>query len=204
MTRNELINRVKSNLDEISPSGSLIVDVGVEDNNPLDEIINNLLDESAKEVLIKAPVIRLNATKATETATQDPRDSKIGTIDIPEDFLRIVELKMADWYRSVTEIHAQGTPIANMQYNKYTRAGVVKPIAVLSHRENKTVIEYYSVNTSHAIDRFMYIKKESAENIPEILQDALCWICASRVLFATGSSVEKVKLAENNAISLMM
>lgn len=203
MTRSELINRVKSNIDEITPAGSPIVSVGVEDNNPLDEIIDNLLDESAKEILLKAPIMRLKVTKSTETATADATDSKIGTIKVPADFLRIAELKMADWSRAVSELQQQGSDIAKMQYNKYTRGGTVKPVAVLSNRENNLVIEYFSVNTSHVIDRFLYIKNDVAENIPELLQDALCWICASRVLAATGET-DKVKLAESNAISLMM
>lgn len=203
MNRTALINQVKSKIDELSPSDALIVEVGQDDNKPIDTIIADLLDESAKEVLLKAPVHRLIATGSTNAGVAVSGDSKIGTIDVPSDYLRLVELKMTDWLRPVTELVPQGAPLANMQYNKYLRGGLSKPVAVLSHRSNKMVIEYFSVDTNHTVDRFLYIKKDVAENIPEVLQDALCWICASRVLAIFGKT-EGAKIAEGNAISLMM
>lgn len=203
MNRTALINQVKSKIDELSPSDALIVEVGQDDNKPIDTIIGDLLDESAKEVLLKAPIHRLPATSSANVATADAGDSTIGTIDVPTDFLRLVELKMTQWKRPVTELQQQGSKIAERQYNKYLRGGTVKPVAVLSHRATKLVIEYFSVETVHTVERFLYIKKDVAENIPEILQDALCWICASRVLSVFGKVAESQK-AEGNAISLMM
>lgn len=203
MNRTALINQVKSKIDELSPSTAMIVDVGQEDSKPIDTIIGDLLDESAKEVLLKAPIHRLPATSSANVATADAGDSTIGTIDVPTDFLRLVELKMTQWKRPVTELQQQGSKIAERQYNKYLRGGTVKPVAVLSHRAAKLIIEYFSVETVHTVERFLYIKKDVAENIPEILQDALCWICASRVLSVFGKVAESQK-AEGNAISLMM
>lgn len=202
MNRTALINQVKSKIDELSPSTAMIVDVGQEDSKPIDTIIGDLLDESAKEVLLKAPIHRLPATSSANAATADAGDSTIGTIDVPTDFLRLVELKMTQWKRPVTELQQQGSKIAERQYNKYLRGGTVKPVAVLSHRATKLVIEYFSVETVHTVERFLYIKKDVAENIPEILQDALCWICASRVLSVFGKT-EDSKRAIDNAISLM-
>jgi hypothetical protein len=203
MNRTALINQVKSKIDELSPSDSIIVSVGQDDNKPIDTIIGDLLDESAKEVLLKAPVHRLTVTSSSNAGTAATGDAKTGTIDIPNDYLRLVELKMTDWLRPVTELVPQGTPLANMQYNKYLRGGLNKPVAVLSHRSDKMVIEYFTIDTKHTVERFLYIKKDVAENVPEILQDALCWICASRVLTIFGK-VEGAKKAEDNAISLMM
>lgn len=203
MNRTALINQVKSKIDELSPSTAMIVNVGQEDSKPIDTIIGDLLDESAKEVLLKAPIHRLPATSSANAATADAGDSTIGIIDVPTDFLRLVELKMTQWKRPVTELQQQGSKIAERQYNKYLRGGTVKPVAVLSHRATKLVIEYFSVETVHTVERFLYIKKDVAENIPEILQDALCWICASRVLSVFGKVAESQK-AEGNAISLMM
>lgn len=203
MNRTALINQVKSKIDELSPSTAMIVDVGQEDSKPIDTIIGELLDESAKEVLLKAPIHRLPATSSANVAVASVSDPATGTIDVPVDFLRLVELKLTEWKRPVTELQQQGSKMAERQYNKYLRGGVVKPVAVLSHRATKLVIEYFSVESAHTIDRFLYIKKDVAENIPEILQDALCWICASRVLSIFGKVAESQK-AEGNAVSLMM
>lgn len=203
MNRQALINKVKSIIDEISAPDSVIIDVGVDDNNPIDTIITSLLDESAREILLKAPVYKLSPASSATQAVASSTDPKTGTIDLPADFLRLVELKMLEWQRPVTELNLQGSYTAKIQSNKYLRGGLSKPVAVLSHREGKKVIEYYSVNNSHSINRFLYIKEDVAENVPVQLQDALCWICASRVCAAIGET-SKVEMAEKNAISLMM
>jgi len=213
MDRTALINSVKSKIDEISSSDALVVDVGLEDNNPIDTIIDGLLDECAKEVLLKAPIHRLTVTSSTATATPDTVVTQIGTIPLPADFVRLVELKMADWTRPVTELYSSGSPIALKQSNKWLRAKWNKPVAVLSNRKvtagnppvvtNPAVIEYYSIKSSHAISRFMYIKKEVAENMPEWLQDALCWICASKVLAILNKPTD-AKYAIENAVGLLI
>jgi hypothetical protein len=109
---------------------------------------------------------------------------------------------MSDWKRPVTILEEQGSHIAKRQANKWLRAGINKPVAVLSARPSGFVIEYYSIKTLHTISRFLYIKKDVAENIPAILVDALCWICASRVLGILNKEKES-KHALDNAISLM-
>ena len=56
MNRSEIINKVKTRIDEVSSSDSLIVDVGIEDNKPIDEIIDEMLDGSILEILSSAPL----------------------------------------------------------------------------------------------------------------------------------------------------
>ena len=213
MDRTALINMVKSKIDEISSFDELPVDVGLEDNNPVDSIIENLLDECAKEVLLKAPIHRLTVTSSNAIATPDIAVPQSGTIPLPADFVRLAELKMADWARPVTELHPPGSPVALRQSNKWLRAKNNKPVAILSNRKvttgnppittNPSVIEYYSIKSSHAVSRFMYIKKEVAENIPEWLQDALCWICASKVLTIFNKPTD-AKYAIENAVGLLI
>lgn len=203
MNRDQLINQVKSKIDELSPSDALIVAVGTEDNKPIDTIIGSLLDESAIEVLLKAPVHRLSVTKcATASGTATTGDAFSGSVAIPADFLRLVEFKMTEWKRPVTEFQPQGSPLAQRQYNVYLRAGINKPVAVISHRDAGMVAEYYTVLSAHTIERFLYIKRDVAENIPVVLQDALCWICASKVL-SIFSKINESKSAIENAVSLM-
>lgn len=210
MDRIALINRVKSKIDELSPDDAELVGVVLDDGKPVDDIIDSLLDESALEVLFKAPIHRLSVVVSTNLAVKDEQRSYTGTIELPSDFLRLVEFKMAEWSRPVTVLYDQGSDMALRQSNKWLRAKVNKPVAVLSQRTKvsgdaqsvKHVIEYYSVVTSHNIDRFYYIKKDVAENIPDILVDALCWICASKVLTIT-QNVAGAKTAIDNAVDLL-
>ena len=43
MERSALINKVKTRIDEVSASGDVIVEVGVENTKPYDSIIDELL-----------------------------------------------------------------------------------------------------------------------------------------------------------------
>lgn len=278
MNRTALINQVKSKIDELSPEDAVLVDVGLTDEKPIDTIIDELLDESAKEVLLSAPIYRLHATicnnnpipdvpdaytydidaefpledgnytattaraavpalvkkvglvityetsatqvteqfigtsitgwadnsKWSATITQPPAPiakSYTGIVNIPIDYLRLAEFKMQEWERSVTLENIAGDKVSKRQSNRWLRAGTAKPVVVLAHRGTNRVLEYYSVVSDHTIERFLYIKSDVAENIPETLQDALCWVCASKVLSIFGN--QAAKTAIEHAISLL-
>ena len=69
MNRAEIINKVKTRIDEVSSSDSLIVDVGIEDNKPIDEIIDEVLDGSILEILSSTPLHYLPVKKADITTS---------------------------------------------------------------------------------------------------------------------------------------
>ena len=200
--RLSIILLAKVKLDEIIPNVEglqFTVEGSVNISDPLNIMCNALLDEAAKRVLMNCPAHYLDPVKSdVTTGTEDADDDKIGTIPLPSNFLRFISLKMADWKRPVTasQIIGQAHPIYNLQANKYTRGGTVKPVAVLAHREvggsQVRVIEYYSVNNSHAIDYLYYIQETVAENVQSNLIDALTWVIAGMVLQIT----ERVDLAK--------
>lgn len=204
MERIALINKVKTILDEISSEAMPIVDVGVEDNNPLDQMIESLLDESAVEVLMKAPFYRLDITTWDAEPVAYEKDPTTGYILLPEDFLRLVYFRMDDWLRPVTELATKGDPVSLRQYNKHIRGGVARPIGVLSKTADGMIIEYYSTFTKdHHVEDFQYIRKAAAEEISDQMVDALCWICAGKVLIVIGRA-DQAKNAYDNAQSLMI
>lgn len=205
MERSALINRVKVRIDEICASGDFIVDVDVENSKPYDTIIDELLDESALEVLLKAPFYRLHISTANLTAIPDGNDNKIGTIFLPDDFVRLVSLRMNAWERPVTELAVQGDDVARMQSSKYLRGGVAKPVAVLRKSDKGYKVDYYSVTANdHNIKEFLYIKKDTAENVADTeLVDALCWICAAKTLGVIGQT-NLAQLCYENAKGLMV
>lgn len=204
MERSELINRVKVRIDEICASGDVIVEVDVENSKPFDSIIDEVLDESALELLLKAPFYRLHISTANLTASANEGDSKIGSISLPNDFVRLVSLQMKEWHRPVTTLAIQGDPVAKRQSNKYLRGGVARPIAVLRKTANGYELDYYSVKESHDIKEFLYIKRDSAEDVANTeLLDALCWICAGKVLGVIGQA-NLAKMCYENAQGLMV
>lgn len=196
MERQELINRVKTRIDEVSAAGDVIIDVGVENTKPYDSIIDELLDESALEVLLKAPIYRLPVYTTTPTCafTLDPL---VGEIVVPDDFLRLVSFQFQEWQQPVTNLAMEGDEIAQRQANKYLRGGIAKPIGVLKKTSAGLRIVYYSRSPEvvwvpdsnglqslvHSSPTFNYIKKDTAESIDDAqMTDAMVWICAGKTL----------------------
>jgi hypothetical protein len=202
MNRLELINAVKSKVDEISPK-DLIEDVGEGDEKPIAIMIDQMLDECAYMILRIAPVHKLSVTKSTLLAVMNPIDNLIGSVVVPADFVRIVDFKMKDWERSVHELQSPESPLAVRQSNKWLRAGTAKPVAILQSGNAGNTIEYFSVKSSHDIERYHYIKRELAQFIPSGVQDALCWLCASKVLGIFGNT-NGAKTASENALGLII
>lgn len=207
MERSALINKVKTRIDEVSASGDVIVDVGVENTKPFDSIIDELLDESALEILLKAPFYRLPVYKVTNlTAKKDTNDDRIGSITLPNDFIRLVSFKMKGWLQPVLSFALPGDAVAIKQSNKYIRGGVAKPVAVLYKDDTSMYINYYSVASAsdHEVTEFNYIKRLTADGITDDqLVDAMCWICAGKTLGVLGEK-SLAELCYENAKGLMI
>lgn len=220
MERTALINKVKTRIDEVCASGDTIVEVGVENTKPYDSIIGELLDESAIEVLLKAPFYRLNVTSATITCnvlgtkmitansiqgngakTVPVSVKNAGRAKLPTDFLRLVSFKMTEWKQPIDNLYMPSDEMAKRQANIHTRAGVVKPVGVLKKLADGYAIDYYSVSSeqdTHSLDEFLYIKKDTAENIADTqLVDAMCWICAGKTLGVLGENALANQCYEN-------
>lgn len=209
MTTQELVNKVKTRIDEVSASGDAIVDVGVENTKPYDSIIKELLDESALEILLKAPFYRLPIYTETPTVTQDVNDKKIGTIQIPSDFVRLVSFKMKGWLQPVTSFALPGDAVATKQSNKYIRGGVAKPVAVLYKNSTSNYAQYYSLASDtdeHKVVEFFYVKKLDAASFSGVcieLVDAMCWVCAGKTLGVLGEK-GLAEVCYENAKGLMV
>lgn len=187
MVRGELINAVKTKVDEVAPADEGVMFMQSSDDKPVDNFVDGLLDESAKEVLMFAPSSKLDGVLCTDVPHGDKDGS--GYVFLPDDFLRLLEFKMAEWKISVCDFVEKDSPVGRMQGNKYLRGGVCKPVCVLGRREGRRVLEYYSVR-KHEVEHFVYVGLVAAEDVPVDFQDVLSWWCASRVLQIAGKANE--------------
>lgn len=206
MTRSALIDAVRIRIDEVSSGASPIVDVGVEENNPTDTMIEGFLDEAAMDVLLAAPLVRLPvADGSASPVTPYADDTHTGEIALPSNFLRMVCLQMSDWNRPLYSIEPEGSVMANRQKHKHLRGGTAKPVAVLEKRPSGYFLSYFSTNdTPHAIKRLEYVPALAAENVTGQQNiDALCWVCAAKVLTVT-QDVNAASAAMEHAKSLLV
>lgn len=218
MTREELIKKVALKMDEIASSDDVIVPVGTGDNNPLYTQINNLLNESVNDVLMKAPIYRLQnqiaTTKSSTEAATVNFHRTAGKIDVPSDFLRLVSITDTQFQRPIVELAIEGDDIDKRQHNKFLIAGSAKPVAVLGRdAAGKRIITCYSYERTNDLVialNLNYVKQYDNDkdttadaNLDDYMCDIVSWVCAGNVFFAQGDT-DKGKICHENASSLMI
>lgn len=222
MTREELIKRIALKMDEISSSDDVITPVGTGDNNPLYTQINNLLNESVNDVLMKAPIHRLTshivAGSTSSITTKDTvgKTRKSAQISVPDDFLRLGSIVDENFERPIVELAMEGDDIAKRQHNRHLVAKSAKPVAVFGTIYEggvcKRIITCYSYSTDKAsvtpslyyIKRYDEDKDTSSEvGLDDYMIDIVSWVCAGKV-YASRGDINNEKVCSDNAAALMI
>lgn len=191
MNRDEIINIVKVKMDEVSPFE--------EEELVSSSLIEQLLDFAAGSVVRLFPDHQLpTITDNSISLTKNPDGS--GYFTLPDSFQRLVSLRLESWERPVTKAITDKDPSYSIQFNKYIRGGVTFPVAVQKSR----TMEYFSVpkEMSHELKEFTYIKEMKAEEIPDVLIDALTWECA-RLAFDSMQDTQSAAACTNNFVTLL-
>ena len=218
MTREELIKRVALKMDEISSSDDVIVPVGTGDNNPLYTQINNLLNESVNDVLMKAPIYRLSGHITEQNmvsisfifdGTQNKR--KVAEMLVPADFVRLASITDKAFQRPIVDLAQAGDDVDKMQHNRHLVAKSAKPVAVLGNSKlGRTITCYSYADDATPEPRLLYVKRYDNDKdttaeagLDDYMIDLVSWVCAGRV-FAAHGDVNKGKICDENAASLMI
>ena len=216
MTREELIKKVALKMDEISSSDDIIVPVGTGDNNPLYTQINNLLNESVNDVLMKAPIYRLQ--NRVEKLSEDNISTgvlkstrKTAIFKISDDFIRLVSITDTLFDRPVVDLAFEGDDVDKRQRNKFLVAKNAKPVAVIANTEEGRKITCYSYGSNQTPDpTLLYIKRYdndtdtvSDTDLDDYMIDLVSWVCAGKV-FAAQGDINKGKICDDNAAALMV
>ena len=216
MTREELIKRIALKMDEISSSDDVIVPVGSGDNNPLYTQINNLLNESVNDALMKAPIYRIQSQIETlrvskaESIFNDTR--KVVVFTVPNDFIRLASIEDSNFDRPIVELAMEGDNIDKRQHNKFLVAKSAKPVAVIGRGVNgDRVITCYSYSQTDEPQPYMHYVKRYNNNsdtsadtdLDDYMIDLVSWVCAGKV-FAAQGDINKGKICDENAAALMI
>lgn len=147
----ELVRDVRISLDENAAESVYLS--GNSDNLELDEIIRLKLPEAAREVTETCEVGLLEPVVMGTTVTADDGG---GVLTIPDDFLRLVFLKMKGWNRGVSVVAGEGSDTDLIQRNRYTRGTATKPVCVYGHDANGgRVIEYFGKGS--VVEKALYM-----------------------------------------------
>lgn len=180
-TRIELAAIVKSKIDELTPFDeglALITAPGNTGNNPVETYIAKFLDESAKETLLESPSHVLPQT-AFGTVNYDLTNKK-AVITLPSQFLRVAYILFTSWQRPVFNATYPGDPTYNRQFS-YLKAGTARPKATWISEAGTGKLLCWGVESATG-NTLYYCPLTVAEDMPDILLDAVTWHCASLVL----------------------
>lgn len=202
ITRTEIINRVKTCMEELTPQwdGSFVQSEGVS----IERYIDEKIDEQLRMLFITQPVQVLPVTELKSQITLQQRQDGSGRLQLPDNFLRPASLQMEGWRKPVTQFINEQHPLYELQFCRYTRGGVNKPVAVWSvDGTGSHIIDYFSLPSSvtkHIVASFLGVlfPEENAAkyDLHPLLIDALCYSCAAAVYDILGNkSMSEIMLS---------
>ena len=195
------LKKIRTNMEELLPENETAeidifgVDVG--------EYIRAKLPDAITRVFITAPVHLLEGKECKDVLFPEKRQDGSGRVVFPEKVLRILSFKMKGWNRPVTRFIDSRHAKSELQYNRYVRGGVNKPVAVLSmSASGRVILDYYSLPAflrTHEVDSAVYIPVPEIQNggydVPIRLADAVGYVCAAMVYEILGQPDMAVQMS---------
>jgi hypothetical protein len=204
MNRSEIISAIKARLDELTPfqEGDVALDESVK---PVEQYIDGFLDEATDTVRLISPAYRLEASEfpRDDEGNFTLEEDRLGDgvvyykLAVPDDFLKIAEVRMANWERPCFSATLEAGESYRMLRNPYTTAGPTKPAVVVTGGN----IELYGSRVGgvklivgNYIDK-KYYDDDDAPDADVLVENAIIWRCALLVLGVMGRA-EVLKQAE--------
>jgi hypothetical protein len=178
-------------MDEISSSDEVKISVGIEDNNPLYELIGGFIEEAFGEVARIAPVHILSLSATTPATTSS---DGVAVIEIPGDYLRFAFITGSVFKRTIGTLNMEGDSVAIRQDNTYTRAGNAKPVAVYSGTVGHPAIRVYCSSgtaTMYYVAKSTHITSDATPNVTystDAENEIAKWVTAEKVFSAMGDA----------------
>lgn len=140
----ELRLKVRQIINEMHDDSA--VGLLADDTRSIDEHILALLPDAVLWIQKNKGWGGVNVKSGVDAATIKDNGDGTGRILLPEDFVDIVALQMEGWQRPCATLFPSGSAVAAAQLDKYTRAGVCRPVCVDAFNERgQRVACYYSL-----------------------------------------------------------
>ncbi|MBV5282158.1 MAG: hypothetical protein JZU53_06930 [Paludibacter sp.] len=191
ITRKRLIDLVKVKMEEVTPFDEGLA-VLSSDVKPITNYIEENIQPALDELLMICP---LHLTTPVTLPTVLSYGRKIGTLVLPDGFLRLHSFKMSNWERVVTRPISIENPQYQDQFVRWGRGGNAKPVIV----RNSDKLEIYTFDTDSTPVIAKYVQRVNTTSNIEINQklvDPLCALIAAKVLRIFGSEQQRVMMQE--------
>lgn len=105
-----------------------------DDGIDLDSLLLREIDGCYSRLLAEAPLDYLPVADITDDVEVAVAPDMVATIVVPEDCVRLVEVRFPSWQRSVEEIFPADSDMARRQQSPWLRGGSENPVCVATHR----------------------------------------------------------------------
>lgn len=198
MTESDIKNRIKTKLDELTPSGETLA-------HPVDSYIDALLGESYNQLLRECPLYLLPMKSIDENLVEygvdfDPIEYN-AYVPRPSDFIRVGRFKFSDWENEVTRSISTESPDYKIHQNTFLQGRTYRPAVIEVHAllDIDTALRRYlkclNVRDNDNVEYLFYVANDDVTDLTDDLIDPLTWICASKV-FQSFEMFDQAKFAE--------
>lgn len=191
--RSDIIARVKSCMEELTPewTGAMERTEGVS----IDRYIDGVIEEQLRLLFMTAPMKLLTPVEMKSAVVPAVRSDGTGRIILDATVLRPLLLKMEGWSVPVTRFIDENHPLYELQFNRYTRGGTSRPVAIwIKGVGDESYIDYFSLSkllAIHTIESLLCVLHPAvgAESyaMHPFIYDDLCYRCAAAVYDIMGN-----------------
>lgn len=175
--QNDLIDEVEGWADKVTATGQSI---GIQRESAytyLQRAMRNIFQRVPREALDEA-----SADGSGQTATNTGSHTEV---ELPEDFLIFLNLKLSEWQRRVYETIDPRSDQHRLQYNTHTQADPYNPVIAKvadPTAANGHALLCYPQDATPTLETFAYVPETAPENVPSTLTGPIVIQAAAYVL----------------------
>lgn len=189
----ELVKEVKVLLDRNQESAGLLTPTD-SDTLSQGELIQSKIVDAARIILKDAPASMLNGKTfdGLNTAWAETNGAYVGTVYLPSDMIRLLDVKASDWNRSA-EIITEEDDVYKIQCSRFgVRGNPERPIAALIHNSGNRYLELFTSKSNTATVSLTYVGmpfiSEGNIDLPETLKDSIVYMAGYLTCISLGDT----------------
>lgn len=189
----ELVKEVKVLLDRNQESAGLLTPTD-SDTLSQGELIQSKIVDAARIILKDAPASMLDGKTfdGLNTAWAETNGAYVGTVYLPSDMIRILDVKVSDWNRSA-EIITEEDDAYKIQCSRFgVRGNPERPIAALIHNSGNRYLELFTSKSNTATVSLTYVGmpfiSEGNIDLPETLKDSIVYMAGYLTCISLGDT----------------
>ncbi|MDY5632539.1 MAG: hypothetical protein SPF56_08640 [Bacteroidaceae bacterium] len=193
----DLQRDVRIAIDENMVSTALLGEGDI-DTLGLNEIILSKIVDAARAVCEAAPTHMLGRGEpfAESIKWKHARGIGMGSIHLPDDFMRLITFQMSDWSRAVTTAISEDSPQYALQCSRYPgiSGNPQNPVVAITVQPIGLVLEFYGCSAGDAafVRRARYLPYPRVEHgetdLPERLRTSIVYYTAYLTALSVGNN----------------